>query len=357
MNENPTITTAGGESASPEKSSRLKRALGYFFAVACLIWVFHDIHPQRLLATMKIDNWWFVVVSVFFDVLTYIVQGARWTLLLKPVGRLRPLKATQAIYVGLFTNEVVPLRFGEVVRAFLASRWLKSGVGAIVPSMIVERFLDALWLAVGFAFAAMYVPLPRNLLDAGDVLGIVVLIGSAGFGWIVIRRERRMKDQIGPGDHEQSEGERKSIRATISRMITSLAAGLRQIGMSRSLYIAAAFSGAMLACQILAVWFIMLGCGLNLPIGAAAVVLVVVRLGTAIPNAPANVGSFQFFTVIALGLFGVDKTVAAGFSILDFAILTAPLWIIGLFALTRTGMSLRKIRTEIGSLRSKVVPA
>jgi hypothetical protein len=37
------------------------------------------------------------------------------------------------------------------------------------------------------------------------------------------------------------------------------------------------------------------------------------RLG--IPNAPANVGSYQFFSVLGLTLFGVDKTVAAGFSI------------------------------------------
>jgi hypothetical protein len=35
----------------------------------------------------------------------------------------------------------------------------------------------------------------------------------------------------------------------------------------------------------------------------------------------------------------------------DFFILTAPLWIIGLFALSRTGMGLRDIRAEIVSLR------
>jgi hypothetical protein len=42
--------------------------------------------------------------------------------------------------------------------------------------------------------------------------------------------------------------------------------------------------------------------------------ILIVRLGTMIPNAPANVGSFQFFTFLALGSFGVEKTVAAGFS-------------------------------------------
>lgn len=354
----PHISSHSADDAlgSGGSASRLKRALGYLFALACLVWVFHDVHPHRLLASMHIVNWWFIAASIFFDVLTYIIQGSRWTLLLTPVGHLRPVKATQAVYVGLFTNEVVPLRFGEVVRAFLASRWLNVNVSAVIPSMVVERFFDALWLAVGFGLAAVYVPLPRNLLEAGDALGVIVLLASLGFGWIVIRRERQLVRGEDPNVHANMQGGNR-VEAALSRMITSLAAGLKQIGISRNLYVAAAFSGFMLACQALAVWFILLACGLKLPIGAAAVVIVVVRLGTAIPNAPANVGSFQFFTVVALGLFGVEKSTAVGISIVDFVVLTGPLWIIGLFALARTGMSLHDIRADIGALRSKVIPA
>jgi len=69
----------------------------------------------------------------------------------------------------------------------------------------------------------------------------------------------------------------------------------------------------MLASQVLALWFMMLACRIDLPLRAATVVLLVVRLGTAIPNTPANIGSFQLFTVLTLGLFGEDKTVAAVF--------------------------------------------
>jgi uncharacterized membrane protein YbhN (UPF0104 family) len=109
----------------------------------------------------------------------------------------------------------------------------------------------------------------------------------------------------------------------------------------------------MLGCQALAVWFMMLAYGLRLPVLAGAVVLLIVRLGTAIPNAPANVGSFQFFTVVALGLFGVEKTVAVGFSIVDFAVLTVPLWLLGLLALTKSGLTVASLRKEVASLRAK----
>lgn len=61
------------------------------------------------------------------------------------------------------------------------------------------------------------------------------------------------------------------------------------------------------------------------PSEAVATALLVVRLGTAIPDANANVGSLQFFTVLALRLFGEDKTIVAGFSMVYFLALTAPL--------------------------------
>ncbi len=326
---------------------RLKRALMYAFAAACLLWVFHDIHPRQLLATMTVTNWWLVALAVGVDILTYVVQGVRWKLLLSPVGRLGSLRATQAIYAGLFTNEVVPLRFGELVRGFLVSRWLRSGISAVVPSMVVERFLDALWLAAGLGIAAIFVPLPKDLLRAGDVLGTIVLAATLAFLWVVVRKEKELETSLSPKRSSSR------IAGAISSFIARFAQGLRDIGISLRLYLGVLLSAGMLACQALAVWFMMLACGIHLPLSAGAVVFLVVRLGTAIPNAPANVGSFQFFTVVALGLFGVDKTAAAAFSIVNFAVLTAPLWIIGLFAVGRTGMSLSAIRSEIAGLRSR----
>jgi len=122
------------------RPSRVKQVLAYIFATACLVWVFHNVHLTSCLSTVSIANWWFVALAIIIDVLTYVLQGMRWKLLLAPVGCLSTLRATQGIYAGLFTNEVVPLRFGELVRAFLVSRWLSSGVAEVVPSMVVERF-------------------------------------------------------------------------------------------------------------------------------------------------------------------------------------------------------------------------
>lgn len=321
--------------------SHVKGALAYAFALACLVWVFHDVHPRQLLAAMSIAHWRFVALAIIVDIMTYVLQGARWKLLLAPVGRLSSLRATQGIYAGLFINELFPLRLGEMVRAFLVSRWLSSRFTSVLPSMLIERFFDALWLAVGVGLSAIVVPLPKNLIKAGSALGGIVLLATLLFLWIVFRKEKEMEG----GEHGSASAMRR-----LSRFASQFARGIRDIGISYRLPLAALLSAGMLACQALAVWFMMLACRLDLPFGAGAIVLLVVRLGTAIPNTPANVGSLQFFSVVALSLFGVEKTVAAGFSIAYFLALTIPLWIIGLLAISRTGMRLSTIRMGAATL-------
>jgi uncharacterized membrane protein YbhN (UPF0104 family) len=322
---------------------RVKRALVYAFATACLGWVFHDVHPPELLATMSIANWWFVALAIIIDILTYVLQGIRWKLLLAPVGRLSTLRATQGIYAGLFTNELVPLRFGELVRAFLVSRWLSLRFTEVLPSMVIERFLDALWLAVGVGLAAIFVPLPRDLVEVGYALGGILLLATFLFLWMVFRKKKEPECI----EHDSSP---RALRGLLGFGL-QLACGLRDIGISYRLYLAALLSAGMLASQALVLGFMMLACRIDLSLGAAAIVLLIVRLGTAIPNAPANVGSFQFFTVLALRLFGEDKTVSAGFSLVYFLALTVPLWILGLLAISRSGMNLSKIRLETAALR------
>jgi uncharacterized membrane protein YbhN (UPF0104 family) len=98
-----------------------------------------------------------------------------------------------------------------------------------------------------------------------------------------------------------------------------------------------------LALQVLPVWCLMKGYGLDLPFGVAAAVLVVLRLGTVIPQAPGNVGSFQALTIVGLRLFQVNREIATGFATLLFLVVTVPLYLAGFFALIATRMRLEHI--------------
>ena len=336
----------GGEDTPTDRSRRqfFKQVLGYLIAAVCLIWVFHNIHMGRFLESMRSIAWGWIPLAVFFDILSYYTQGVRWQLLLRPLGKLSTLKTTQAVYIGLFTNEIIPLRAGEVVRLFLVSRWLSVPLESVIPSLVVERLFDGIWLALAIGVVAIFVTLPKEILGAEEVLGVLVLLLTALFIYLVFRAQKKASE-----NHSHLRSRWKSLQMLFS-FFERLALGICSIGTSRFFFMSFLASLFILVFQIIALWLLMEAYDLQLSIWAGAVVLLILHLGTAIPNAPSNVGTYQFFTVVGLTLFGVEKTLAASFSVVAFLVLTFPLWAIGLWALWNTGTNLASIRRDINTL-------
>ena len=302
-----------------------------------------DVHPAKLLEGITGIDWRLIALALVCDAMSYFCQGWRWRLLLRPVGEISTLRSTQAIYAGLFTSEALPMRVGELARAWLASRWVSTRFLAVIPSIVVERLFDGVWLAIGFGLTASFAPLPKSLLGAGETFGAFITLAVALCAFLAFRK--------------RESGEERSRSQNLSRRFASLlerlSDGLRETGRTRAFYLAFALSLVFILLQALAYWLIMLGYGLRLTFWIGVAVFLIVHLGTGIPNAPANVGSYQFFTVLGLTLFGVDKTRAAGFSLVVFALLTLPLLVIGFIALSRSGTTLVEIRREIKELRAQ----
>jgi len=109
-------------------------------------------------------------------------------------------------------------------------------------------------------------------------------------------------------------------------------------------------SAAFLLCQALSFGLVLRAYGLSLPWLAGTTVFLLVHLGSALPSAPANIGSFQLLVALGLRLFGVDRATAAGFSLVVFVILTLPLFLTGSVALAASNLSLRALWEGVGGL-------
>lgn len=320
--------------------SNVLGVLGWVLAVSGLAWVVHDLNLSALHKHIFAIRWPWIALALIADLISYLCQGWRWQILLRPVGSISPLRSTQAIYAGLFVNEILPMRPGELVRAYLVSRLSNVSLLMIVPSMIAERIFDAIWLVAGIGLTAVIIPLPGQLKVGAEVLGAIVIVSLAIFVRLIFFRNLNNEDPA-------------SSQLTRIRWIGSVFLFIQRIGhdlggMARTaaFYFSFMLSLAFLILQALAFWLVMRGCGLSLSFWTGATVFLLVHLGTAIPNTPANVGSYQFFTVLGLTLFGVNKSAATGFSFVVFVLLTLPLLVLGFIAISASGMSLRFIRRE-----------
>lgn len=292
-----------------------------------LYWTYHDVDLKTLTKDLVSTSWAWVPLAALADLLVYVWQSWRWNLLVAPLTRIPLWRTVRAIYVGLFVNEVLPMRPGEVLRAYLQARWSGAPFSVLFSSVIIERFFDGIWLLTVTFAATFFVRLPGHAVGFARVLLVLVMICAAALALATLRR-----GNAGAG------------------WLSVLLADLRLMARSRLFYLAFLASLPYLVLQVAPIYFLMKAYRLDLSIWAALIVLLMQRLGTALPQAPGNIGVLQLMTKGALGLFGVDETTAAGFSTLAWIVITAPLLAAGAVAVAVTGMRLRELRRHAGTL-------
>jgi uncharacterized protein (TIRG00374 family) len=329
---------------TPQEPTQVPRILGYGLAIFCLIWVLHDFHIMKALRDLeKVDYRW-VLLGMGFDVLSYVVQAARWKFLLSPFGKVRITKSVRAVYAGLFANLVFPLRPGELLRSYLLSNSEDIGIGRVLGSVGVERLIDLVIAVASLAVASLLVDLPRQFRRVVDTLGIVTLVLIGIVVLLILYLEIKL------GDKTAFEGRPRRLPGKFMSALV----GLHAMGTSPTFYPAVLLSLLMPFCQVLGMWAMMKSYALTLPFFAAVVVLLVINLGVSLPNAPANIGAWQFFCVLGLSVFGIEKTTATGFSIFAFLALNLPFVFLGFAALVRSGLSLKTMRERVSQLPSEV---
>src|SRR5262249_14207902 len=97
--------------------------------------------------------------------------------------------------------------------------------------------------------------------------------------------------------------------------------------------------------QVLPIYAAFQGYGFDLSIGTAFALMVILRVGTVVPQAPGNLGLFQFLTRLSLEkIFNVVPAEAARFSLVLWGVVTLPLLIAGFVALAITGARITELR-------------
>jgi uncharacterized protein (TIRG00374 family) len=325
-----------------KRTSRIFTAVTLVLSVACLAWALHGVSWTELWAEVRELDWRWVSIAVIADLLVYVVQGWRWNLLLLPVGPVSPWASVGAIYVGLFANEVLPLRAGELIRCFLMARWSKIPSSVTLASALIERIFDGGLLIAGLFLSLRYMhhfPLSRGqgraieIITTGSIfLAIVLLICAALLAVAMYWREQ-------------------TLDALLDVRMFSWAhvfiQDLHRIGHSRFLYFSAAVSVPYLFIQIVPIYAIMQAYGFDgVTWSQAGALMVLLRLGSVVPQAPGNVGLFQVLSTLGLTLFGVPGAMARRFTLILWAVVTLPLLIVGFIALVASGTKMADVQRE-----------
>jgi uncharacterized protein (TIRG00374 family) len=317
--------------ASPPRKipSWLPQAFGYTLSAACLVWVLRGYDWSMVIPAIRSLDWKWVALCVVLDLSVYVVHGWRWKILLRPVVKVRLWRTVQAIYIGLFANEVLPLRTGELIRCYLLAHWNNLRLSLSFASAGIERIFDGFWMLAAFILTAWYVTLPGYMVDLVKVIAALLLLSVILLAYVIVHKQ-----------HAHSIARESRWASTLRHLLE----GLHAMGNWSTFSRTGLVSMLYLVVQIFSVWALMRAYGLDLSILAAAGVMTVLRFGTVIPSAPGNLGLFQASVKLALTLFEVEPGDATTFSFIMFVVITLPLLLGGALAVALTGLNLKEIR-------------
>ncbi len=329
-----------GTSVEPNAGKQKQNALkwvSYLISAVCLWWVYHNFAWSEELPRLKSVHWGWIVLAAGCDFLVYLVQAWRWNALLKPVARVPFWRTVQAIYIGLFANEVLPLKSGEIVRCYLLAHWNRLPFPKVFSAAMIERLIDGIILVAGFFYILRLRHYPKRV-EVGVAL-LVVLVIVLGTLVVFAVLNKRFAHHVTTG-HRWSES------------LLMIVEGLHLMARSRSSIEGIFASLVYLGLQVVPVYALMAGYQHRLDWTDAVVVLLIIRLGTIVPGAPSNIGVFQLFAFLALSnVLGVERETAKSIAFLMFLVITVPLLVGGSVALALTGSDLSEVYEQARNYR------
>jgi hypothetical protein len=331
-------TDVRGAGISVERTKRLRAwailIITNLFSFVCMVLVLKGADLHQIWGQVQHMQWHWVSVAVICDACLYLLHGWRWKLLLKPVARIPYVQAVEAVYVGLFASEVFPFRPGELIRCFLLAKSARLPLSVSFASALIERIFDGVWLMICFFLALHMGRMPGLLLKGGYFIGLLLVVAAMILAYAMYAKKQSLGLVFG---------------LSWPRWFDTLIDDLRLIGHSRYLYFSFLVSGCYLLAQFVPIYATVHAYRLTIPWTASFVMTVLLRLSSIVPQAPGNLGSFQWVTVHILSMLGIAGDRVKGFSLILWAVVTIPLILVGLIAIAMEGINLTHLHREAAS--------
>jgi uncharacterized membrane protein YbhN (UPF0104 family) len=300
-------------------------------AIALLI---AAVDPARTLAVIRQARPEPLVLAVGILAVQTVVRAARWRLLLGRGGEGAQLPfglVLRALLIGYLGNAALPARLGEAARAGVVARAADRAFGAVLGTVLLERLVDLVALAVLVLVASIFAPVPQLVVD---VAGFTIAIGIAG-GLVLVVAGRRL-----------------GVAATASPVsIRQRAATFVRHALAGALYPGRGVIVTAGALSVVA-WLFDAGLflaaaaslGITLNVGTAVIIDAAGALATALPAAPGYVGTYDLAASAAGAGLGLDPATAVALAAVVHAVALVPIALAGAAALVAETVAGRSVR-------------
>lgn len=327
--------------------------LGIAISLAFLYLALRGLRLQDVLQTLKGARYTWLLPGILIYFIGVYVRAWRWHYLLRPVKPVPTPILFPLTAIGYMGNNIYPARAGELLRALLLKRIEDVPVSASLATIIIERVFDGV---VMLAFVFLNLPeLARLQSDSGFIGNIHTLAmwGAGLFSGVLgvfllaamfpVEADRLLVSTtsrlLPPRFQEGFIG--------LARRFLSGLAALRSPADALMIFLTSLLIWLLETGKY---WFVMHAFPFEVSFFTLMLMNGIVNLATTIPSAPGYIGTFDAPGIAVLSAYGVDRAIAAGYTLVLHVALWLPITALGAYYLLRAGIhgqeGIEKLRQE-----------
>lgn len=315
-------------------SFRTKTLIGIVISVIFIYLAFKDVNFEEMWQALLRANYWWLVPALAFMLISHGFRALRWRYFMAPIKTVRVHPLFSALMIGYASNNILPLRLGEFLRAFAIGKSQNISKTSAFATVIVERLIDVLSLLIVLAIAILVYPLPQAIKNGGYVI-FAFTVGAIVLLVLLMKKKESTLNLM-------SKMMPSKLFGLIEPSIRSFLQGFSVLRKSEHYLSITITSVLVWVFYILVVYVSFFAFDFynryGLDIWASFVVLGTVSIGIMIPSSPGYVGTYHWFCMKSLSFYGIPESEALSFAVISHALNTIPFTVLGLLYFWRENL-------------------
>lgn len=321
-----------------------KTILGLLLTIFLFYLLFSKAAFPLFFKTIKTIHIPLLLCSVVIFLIGYIIKAYRWVFLLKPIYPNISIKyAAPAFYISFAANNLLPFRAGELIRAIAIGYKIKISKSSALATVFIERVIDGIVLLLFLAVCLSFMQFPDWANRIGFLAMALFFFLSVGVFLAVTQRPLFIKII-----NLVCSIFTKKMSSFIHRMSDSFIHGFSIVRKVKILGLVFILSICVWLCEALMYYFLALSFDIHLSFPKFIFILSIVNFGIIIPAGPGYLGTFEFFCVKSMAVFGISVSMALSYAFVLHVAQFLPTTTIGLIFLWKEGLSLKMLTKTTG---------
>ena len=319
-----------------------KYVVGIIFSCVFIYFCVRGLEFEKIVEALQDVKYSYMIIAAVLILSLSALRSLRWGIILSPIEKIGQRSLFPVFSVGFMAVVLIPMRVGELVRAYLLRTNSHVSFTTALSTIFVERVFDMLTMLLILFMVILQVSVPIWLLKAGYtaliLFGLIVL-----FMCFLYFKTEKTLNAIRPVIGMLP----RRFEGKIEGLIKNFIAGFEIIRSPGKVLGIAILSALIWGISGLAIYSLFWFQGLELSFVVAFFVLVVNIVGVSLPTAPGMLGNFQISCIVALSLFNVNKDAAFVFSMVYYLLGIGIVVLLGLVFLLFTRFSLGDVLRDM----------